>query len=144
MLLQCWMPKCHIMRYMHLKVSPAGCSGCFSWFCTLCFTAFFFVFFSRVFPVTLMRARLPYMGMLAHAHSAVPAPWMQFLDNNQFKAMRTAHPVHAPNEVFRLPLNMHSRVLSARSAYKLRIAVMSVILKSLGSRKVLQIENLLD
>ncbi len=53
------MSKRHIMRFMHLEVSPAGC---FSRLCMLCFT------------VTLMRAGLPYMGMSARAHSAVPVP----------------------------------------------------------------------
>ncbi len=62
------MPKCHKIRYLHLEVSPAGC---FSWLWTLCFTVFFF---NSVFPVTLMRAGLPHMGMPAPAHSAVPAP----------------------------------------------------------------------
>ncbi len=52
---------------MRFEVSPAGC---FSWLYTLCFT----VFFNSVFLVMLMRAGLPYMGMPAHAHNAVPAP----------------------------------------------------------------------
>ncbi len=31
-------------------------------------------FLNSVFPVTLMHARLPHMGMPAHAHGAVPVP----------------------------------------------------------------------
>ncbi len=56
------MPKNHITRYMHLEVSSAGS---FRWLCMLWFT----VFFHSVFPVRLMRAWLPYMGMWARAHS---------------------------------------------------------------------------
>ncbi len=61
------MPKHHIMRFMHFEVSPAGR---FTWLCML----FYNVFFNSVFTVTLMCAGVPYMGMLGHAHSAVPAP----------------------------------------------------------------------
>ncbi len=45
---------------MHLEVSPAGCV-------LQCF-------FNSGFPMMLMRAGLPYMGMSACAHIAVPPP----------------------------------------------------------------------
>ncbi len=38
MLFQCRKHVCHIMRFMHLEVSPGGC---FSWLSTLCFPVFF-------------------------------------------------------------------------------------------------------
>ncbi len=60
------MPRPHMMRYVCLEVSPAGW---FSWLFMLYFTVGFFY---SVFPVMLMRAGLPFMGMPAFAHSDSP------------------------------------------------------------------------
>ncbi len=62
-------------KALHNEVPAFGGEPFFSWLCTLCFT----VFFLQGFPVMLMHAELPFMGMQARADSAVPAPSLALL-----------------------------------------------------------------
>ncbi len=71
MLLQCWivvLNDAKVSQNAVLKVSPACCV-------LQCF-------FKQCFTVTSMRAGLPYMGMPARAHSAVPASSHTLLRHN--------------------------------------------------------------
>ncbi len=43
---------------------------------------FYSVFFTSVFPVTLLRAGRPYMGIPARAYSAVPVPSLALLSHH--------------------------------------------------------------
>ncbi len=65
MLLQCQILVLNNAKASHNEVHAFG-----SELYSLCFTVFFY----SVFPVTLMRAGLPYTGMPARAHSTVPVP----------------------------------------------------------------------